>query len=125
MTVLAICIMLATLCGAIFLSYKAWTDWHRRLPDAAQRGWRKLSTTIALFALSLSVLMFTAYTFHNVLVGGDQGLTPLVTLIIKTGNSLSVLAVIFGLAGRGSTRWATVAGGCCTLFLWFWQGITL
>jgi hypothetical protein len=45
--------------------------------------------------------------------------------MIKTGNTLSSLGMIVGLAGKGRGPWAAVIGGAVTLFLWWWQGMSL
>ena len=125
LTQLATLIVTLVLLGIGFLAYQGWRDWGRHRSDPTKRWWWRTLTFIALALVSLAALMFVGYGVHNAMIGGDQGGNAMTVLLIKTGNSLSFLGVIIGFVGTGRGRWAAVAGGCLTLFLWFWQGMSL
>jgi len=82
-------------------------------------------SALALILVSLSVLLFVAYGTHNASIGGDRNGSALSLLIIRTGNSLSLLGVLACLGGQGRARWSILISGSFMLFLWFGQGMSL
>ena len=116
-------LILVIVVGIGYLAFKGWQEWSRH--HLSESGWRRIPTFLGLILVSLATLLFVGYAVHNATIGGDQGGTSATMLIIKTGNTLSFFAVVVGLWGKGTARWAAVVGGCFMLFLWFWQGMSL
>jgi len=108
-----------------FTTYRGWRGLLRRRLGPAEPLWRKIGAFVALLLVSLALFGWVGYGIHNAIVGGDRGGGAWTLTIIKAGNTLSLLGMIIGLAGRGRVRWAALIGGGVTLFLWCWQGMSL
>jgi len=124
LTYLITLLVVAIVVGTGVLSYLGWADWIVR-GSSVRKGWRSSMTLVALVSLSLTAMLFVGYSIHNVLIGGDQGGNANTLLCIRSGTYLAVASILASLGGQGRGRWAALAGGCLTLFLWFWQGISL
>jgi hypothetical protein len=109
----------------VFLVYQGWRTWAHSGRVDEKLTWRTSFLLAALILVSLSFLLFVAYAAHNVIIGGDRNGSATTILWIKTGNTLSFLAGVLSLAGKGRGRWLALAGGCLMLLLWFAQGMSL
>jgi hypothetical protein len=125
-TILITVVVPVIIVGLCFVAWRRWKERQDRNADGSQRSqWREGSTVVSLALVLISALLFGGYAAHNALIGGDQGGNSATLLLIKTGNSLSFLGIVLGLIGKGRGRFASPIAGCCTLFLWFWQGMSL
>jgi len=124
MTKLSILLVFVVMAVGI-LAYLGWRGWARRRLSLARHGWRNGATLAALISVSVAAILFVAYAIHNIAVGGDGNGNATTLLCIRTGNYLSVAAMLLSLAGTGRERWLTFIGGCFTLFLWVGQGMSL
>ena len=106
-----------------FLAWKRGKEFKRK--KFSWPGWREVFTLLSLTLVLTSALLFVVYASHNAFIGGDGGGNSSTVLLIKTGNSLSFLGIVFGLIGKGRGHYVCAIAGCCTLVLWIWQGITL
>lgn len=73
----------------------------------------------------MTTLLFIGYAGHNAAVGGDRGGNSISLLCIRSGNYLSLGAILLSLGGKGRGRWLAFAGGCFIFVLWFAQGMSL
>jgi hypothetical protein len=124
MTLLSYFIVLIAL-GAGVLSYLGWSAWARSRLEAKESDWRDRLTLAALISVSVATLLFVGYAAHNAAVGGDRNGNAISLLCIRSGNYLSVAAILLSLVGKGRGRWLALAGGCFMLFLWLGQGMSL
>jgi heme/copper-type cytochrome/quinol oxidase subunit 2 len=125
-TILITVVVPVIIVGLCFVAWRRWKERRDRGGEEPVRSkWREGSTVISIALVLISALMFAGYAGHNAMIGGDQGGNSTTLLLIKTGNSLSFLGIVLGLIGKGRGRFASTIAGCCTLFLWFWQGMSL
>ena len=106
------------------LAYLGWRDWVAKRAQSQPR-WRNILTLAALVLLSTTTLLFVGYAGHNAAIGGDRGGNAISLLCIRSGNYLSLGAILLSLGGRGRGRWLILIGGCCIFVLWFAQGMSL
>ena len=123
MTLFSYFITLVVLAAGV-LAYLGWRDWvaHRA---QAQPRWRSSLTLAALVLLLTTTLLFVGYAGHNAAIGGDRGGSPISLFCIRSGNYLSLGAILLSLGGKGHGRWLALTGGCFIFVLWFAQGMSL
>jgi hypothetical protein len=124
MTLLSYFIVLVVLAVGV-LAYLGWSAWARGRLEARETSWRNLLTLAALISVSVATLLFVGYAGHNAAIGGDRNGNAISLLCIRSGNYLSLAAILLGLGGKGRARWLALVGGCFMLFLWLGQGMSL
>jgi len=96
-----------------------WLDWAIK---PAQPGRLKFLSLAGFTLGSASVLLAAGSLAYSHSIGGFPFYDPLLMRIYATGSSLSLLALLFGIAGvwrKHLLRWRAVLIAACTLFMWF------
>jgi hypothetical protein len=109
--------------GVVLFGLKDWAK--PRTAASGGRTWRNWLTLGALICGLLALTSFASYSIHNAFIGGDRNGSEAALFWIRSGNYLSIGAIVLSIGGKGKGRWAALFVGCGMLFLWLGQGMSL
>lgn len=113
---------LSLIVGAVAAVLIAWRFQRRDTNDAK---WRVATSRVALLLVTLSVLLFLTYRTYNAVIGGEGNGNWTTLPSIRTGNYVSLLALIASLTATRKMRWPLLAASFLMEFIWFGQGMSL